>query len=365
MVVADEDPAQAATPSSQLPDRPHRRGARPRTGGGRRRTRSGLGTALGLVGWLVVAVLGLAAVLRVVAWDDLEPLVVVNALTVVVYLPAWLVAAAAAAGRRWLLGGAALVVVAAQLALVSPELLAAAPVPGWASHAAGIRILDANIDKSGRLQPGYAAAIDRYRPDVVAFEEFTTGALASMRRWGLLRRFPRRCSAPAPAGSATGFLLAARWPLAGCRVLTVAWDGTATPFMVSAVLRTPEGPVALRVVHTLAPFPSSWREWVSALGAVDRSVRATGTRRMLMVGDFNATWGNRGFDRLLGDGLVDAAAARGQALAMTWPDGAVVPPFVRIDHVLTGAGLAVTRIAAHAGFGSDHHFLTATVAVRP
>ncbi len=27
---------------------------------------------------------------------------------------------------------------------------------------------------------------------------------------------------------------------------------------------------------------------------------------------------------------------------MTWPNGAIVPPFVRIDHVLTGAHLAVT-----------------------
>jgi len=47
---------------------------------------------------------------------------------------------------------------------------------------------------------------------------------------------------------------------------------------------------------------------------------------------------------------------------MTWPNGAVVPPFVRLDHVLTGAGPAVTAIAARPGFGSDHRYLTATVA---
>jgi len=49
---------------------------------------------------------------------------------------------------------------------------------------------------------------------------------------------------------------------------------------------------------------------------------------------------------------------------MTWPNGAVVPPFVRIDHVLTGPHLAVTEIAARPGFGSDHRYLVATVAVR-
>lgn len=47
--------------------------------------------------------------------------------------------------------------------------------------------------------------------------------------------------------------------------------------------------------------------------------------------------GNSGFVAVLHDGLTDGAAARGKATDMTWPAGAVMPPFVRIDHVLTGA----------------------------
>ena len=100
------------------------------------------------------------------------------------------------------------------------------------------------------------------------------------------------------------------------------------------------------------------------LAAVGRSVRASGDSSMLMIGDFNATWGNSGFVALLHDGLTDGAAARGKATDMTWPNGAVVPPFVRIDHVLTGARLAVTEIAAKPGFGSDHRYLVAMVAIR-
>ena len=83
-----------------------------------------------------------------------------------------------------------------------------------------------------------------------------------------------------------------------------------------------------------------------------------------MVGDFNATWDNSGFVALLHRGLTDGAAARGGASGMTWPNGAVVPPFVGIDHVLTGARLAVTKIASEPGFGSDHRYLVATVAIR-
>jgi endonuclease/exonuclease/phosphatase (EEP) superfamily protein YafD len=313
-------------------------------------------------GWLVVAVLGLVALLRLVAWDAAEPLIVLNALTLVVYLPAWVVAATALLARRWRLAAAAAVIVAAQLAFAAPELLAAAPVPGWARHAPVVRVFDANVDQSLHFHAGYVRAIEQDRPDLVTLEEFTPPALQAMVASGVLAGFRYRCAAP--AYGATGFLIASRLRLTGCQVRTVSWDGQQTPYMVQATLWSPAGPVALRLVHTLAPFPAYWREWTAALAAVSRSVRASADGRMLMIGDFNATWGNRGFAALLHDGLTDAAAARGKATGMTWPNGAIVPPFVRIDHVLTGARLAVTQITARSGFGSDHRYLLATVAIR-
>jgi endonuclease/exonuclease/phosphatase (EEP) superfamily protein YafD len=329
-----------------------------------RRHRAGAVVRVGLlsVGWLIVAVLGVVAVLRLVAWDSLEPLVVLDDLTLIVYLPAWVVAAGALITRRWWLAAAAVVIVAAQVAFAAPEFLAAAPVPAWARHAPVVRVFDANIDKSLRFEAGYVRAIEQDRPDLVTLEEFTPPALKAMMASGVLAGFPYRCAAP--AYGATGFLIASRLRLTGCRVQTVLWDGQPTPYMVEATLWSPGGPVAVRLVHTLAPFPAYWREWSSALAAVGRSVRASGDSRMLMVGDFNATWGNSGFAALLHDGLTDGAAARGSAADMTWPNGAIVPPFVRIDHVLTGPRLAVTEIAAGPGFGSDHRYLLATVAIR-
>jgi endonuclease/exonuclease/phosphatase (EEP) superfamily protein YafD len=315
-----------------------------------------------VVGWLIVAVLGVVALLRLVAWDAAEPLIVLDALTLVIYLPAWVVAAGALIARRWWLAGAAVVLVAAQATFAAPELLASAPVPGWARHAPVLRVFDANVDKSLGFPSGYVRAIEQDHPDLVTLEEFTPLARTAMQASGVLGRFPYRCAAP--AFGATGFLVASRLRLTGCRVLTVLSNGEQTPYLVEATVATPAGPVALRVVHTLAPFPAYWREWSAALAAVGQSVRASGDSRMLMVGDFNATWGNRGFVALLHDGLTDGAAARGQAVDMTWPNGAVVPPFVRIDHVLTGARLAVTGILARPGFGSDHRYLVATVAVR-
>jgi hypothetical protein len=96
------------------------------------------------VGWLIVAVLGVLALLRLVAWDSIEPLIVLDSLTLVIYLPCWVVAAGALIARRWWLAAVAIVVVAAHVAFVVPELSAAAPVPAWAQHAPVVRVLDAN-----------------------------------------------------------------------------------------------------------------------------------------------------------------------------------------------------------------------------
>lgn len=313
------------------------------------------------VGWALTAVLGFFALMRLVAWDATEPFAVVNSLTTFVYLPAWIVAAASAIGRRWLLGAAAALIVAVQLFYLSPELLAARPVPSWASHAPRIRLFDANVDKSKQFRFGYASAIEQYRPDVVTLEEFTPGSLRQLVKSRALMAFPYRCLDP--RYGATGFLLASRLPMTGCKLHTVPWKGHATPYMVSATVQTRGGPLQLRVVHTLAPFPSSWPEWGAALRAIDRGVSSGPRRAMLMVGDLNATWNNRRFCTLLSHGLTDAAAALGEAFDMTWPNGAIVPPFVRIDHVLTGNRLVVTKLELYSGYGSDHRFLTATVAI--
>jgi endonuclease/exonuclease/phosphatase family metal-dependent hydrolase len=326
-----------------------------------RRRPSGIGLLLLAIGWLIVAGLGLLALLRVVAWDDAEILMVLNSLYLTIYLPAWAVAAVALIARRWWLGGAALVVVAAQVAFALPELTAGTALPAWTRDAATIRVFDANLDSGWQLYPGYQQAIKQFDPDLLTFEEFSPGAEQTMKDTGLLDRYHFYCDEP--VYGATGFMLASRLRMTGCQFHTVQWDGQGMYYLVTATVWTSGGPIPVRVFHNLAPLPSSWTETRSALAAAGQNVRATGSARLLMVGDFNSSWGNRGFVNLLHDGLTDAAAARSRPLDMTWPNGAIVPPFVRIDHVLTGSQLAVTKITAHQGFGSDHKYVEATVAL--
>jgi hypothetical protein len=88
-----------------------------------------VGVSLLTAGWLIVAVLGLVVLLRLLAWDSVEPLIVLDALTLIVYLPAWVVTAGALIARGWWLAAAAALIVAAQLVFAGPELSAAAPLP--------------------------------------------------------------------------------------------------------------------------------------------------------------------------------------------------------------------------------------------
>jgi endonuclease/exonuclease/phosphatase (EEP) superfamily protein YafD len=118
-------------------------------------------------------------------------------------------------------------------------------------------------------------------------------------------------------------------------------------------------------VHTVAPVGGKRPEWKADLRAV-RSAAGRSTAPTLVIGDFNATWGNQGFRDLVADGFVDAAAARGMPDQFTWPnDASPLPPFLRLDHTLTRGALVVTHIRTGTGQGSDHRPLVATVAFLP
>ena len=154
--------------------------------------------------------------------------------------------------------------------------------------------------------------------------------------------------------------MASRYPLTHIRIVY----NYGRPLIVQTTLELPSGPQPLWVVHTIAPLPSSFSQWQDDLAFIGRLLRARGTTDLLVAGDFNATWGNRGFRAILDTGLTDGAAARGKPFDMTWNQfDHPLPTLARIDHVLTGPGVAVTRIRTDNGPGSDHRDLIATVAV--
>ena len=95
-----------------------------------------------------------------------------DALTLVIYLPAWIVAVGALIARRWWLAAAAVVLIAAQVAFTAPELSAASPLPAWADGPRRYGCSTLTWTKASfpdRLRTDY----ERDHPDLITLEEFT------------------------------------------------------------------------------------------------------------------------------------------------------------------------------------------------
>ncbi len=309
--------------------------------------------------WLIIASLAVVAFCRLFAWDAYAVLAILNSVTIIVYLPAWPIALVAALGRRPVLAVAAAAVVVAQVAFMAPELAASQPLPSWTANAPSFRLFDGNVYSENPSMAGYAAQIWALRPDVVTLEETNPPDVSQLRSSGALAGLPYQFEVF--GYSPFVFLIASRVPLEGTHVVNLYGQ----PLIVETTLRLPSGPQPLWVVHAIAPLSVSFDQWKGQLGAIRGAIQQHGPAGLLVAGDFNATWNNQGFRAILDTGMTDGAAARGHALEMTWSQMmSPLPPFTRIDHLLTGAGVEVTRYATQVGPGSDHRDLLATVAVR-
>jgi endonuclease/exonuclease/phosphatase (EEP) superfamily protein YafD len=305
-----------------------------------------------------MGVLWMVTIARMVAWDKWEIFAILDALTLILFLPAWPIALVALWRRHWVLAGASVLMAGAQVVLVAPELSATSPLPRTLRGASTFRIFDANVYQNNTSMAGYAEEIRRDRPDLVTLEEASSVDLHSLVARGTLNRFPYRFWNRA-AGSRS-VVIASRYSL-GATVMTSV-DGL--PYLERTAVKLPRGRVVLWVVHTTAPTDPGVQQWNNELDGVYRLLRSNHPHPLLMVGDFNATWGNRGFRAILSTGVTDAAAARGEDLDMSWPQLMfVLPPLLRIDHILTGPGIVVSSIDTEPGPGSDHRALLARVAL--
>ena len=212
------------------------------------------------LGWGVVALLLLVALLRLVAWDDLQVFAWADALGMVLYLPAWVIGIGAAVTRKWMLLGACLLVVAAQLAFGLPELTAAEPVPAAAAHAFKLRVFDANVTYTNPSVAGYVPQLRAYRPDLLTMEEITPSDTTQLQSAGVFRTLPHTYEIP-DTGS-RGFVIASRYPLGPTSVSsTFLPEYGQLPFLVRTSLRLPGLTLPLWVVHTTAPVNPGWNLW--------------------------------------------------------------------------------------------------------
>lgn len=317
-----------------------------------------LAPMLRLVGWGLIAGLGLLALIRALLADVRSSILLgLLGLGALPFLAALPVAVVALARRHVRLGVVALAVAAAVVPTGLPELAARTAVPPSARIAPHLRILSWNL-YFGNTD---AAAIDRVirqaDADVVVLQEVAAGNFPVLRRSPALDAYRQGFISPQLSASGSGIW--SRLPLEGAEEV----DLGGLP-MTRAVVRTAGGPVRLVNVHTLSPLAGQ-DLWARQLRLLGEEVRRPGPPTLL-AGDFNATWGHRPFRQLLDLGVDDAAAALGQPWSPTWPAGGrLLPPALRLDHVLTSPGLVATSYATGSAAGSDHRSIRVDVAVLP
>jgi endonuclease/exonuclease/phosphatase (EEP) superfamily protein YafD len=114
-------------------------------------------------------------------------------------------------------------------------------------------------------------------------------------------------------------------------------------------------------VHPVAPtetFARNQRQQ-RAITAIVRRL----PRPRIVAGDFNSTMYNAWMDELTDLGLREAHEAVGRPFATTWPNGELLLPPLRIDHVLVDSPLVPQRAAEGRGQGSDHRPVIVDLAI--
>ncbi len=122
--------------------------------------------------------------------------------------------------------------------------------------------------------------------------------------------------------------------------------------------------VDLYAVHPVAPS-DRWGllEWQHDYRVLTGDAQDASPRTVI-AGDFNASTGHRAFRRLLREGrLRDAQDVGGGGVEGTWPSGWLVPPVMRLDHVLVGRGIGVEGVEVLPHNGSDHRGVEARLVV--
>jgi len=307
---------------------------------------------VGALGWSVAGVLVALLLLRAVHLDERSALLLAasTGLPVVLALAWPLLLVAAVTGRL------TLAVVAALLALVDAALLGPLLTAGRGPGPGGmpVRLLHLNVQYDVDAGASVATQVGRSEADVVVLTELSALSLRHLR----LPQYAHAAVHERDDGFGGGIW--SRWPLDDVTPVTLTGR---TSLRADVVL---PGGARLRVhqVHLCSPMSrADRRRWVAQHAELAAAMSAH-PGPQVVAGDFNSARSDRAFAALLGGPAGVADAADGRGLLPTWPSGwHVVPPVLRLDHVLVSrdVGVRSVRVLGHAG--PDHRAVVADLVV--
>ncbi len=231
---------------------------------------------------------------------------------------------------------------------------------GGGSLAAGPRltVIQANLEVFNPARAAFVGWVRENKPDLLVVEELTPPWLDALS--GLEKILPHRLVVP--RADRFGMGIYSRLPIisgAERRAL-----GSPLPAL-TARLQWRRGVLRVAAAHPPPPVsPAALAMRNLYLEDLARWARDGAGAPTLLAGDLNSTPFAPAFRRFLGEsGLADGR--RGQGLLASWPSFAWAPLRLGIDHLLTGPGLKLVRLAVSPPLGSDHLALIAEIEVVP
>ena len=192
--------------------------------------------------------------------------------------------------------------------------------------------------------------------DLLAIVEYNPTAAAALTAAGVGDRYAYRSELP--RSDRTGIVLFSRLPIVESVVAPIG-----TQLGIDATIDVGGNATRVLVVH---PAPGTKQGdvslWSDDLTTIGRAAAASDLPT-IVVGDFNASRWHPAFRHLLGTGLTDLHEQLGKGWSRSWPANQVLPPFVRIDHLLMRNGTVGVDVRDLEVPGSDHRGFVATVAL--
>ncbi len=302
------------------------------------------------VAWLVVAGVGLLAISQAAGYDGSRLVATFQSLTPY-FIPIIATVAAIALWRRWHAVGLTASMVGAALLLLATPLAFPPSQPTPLNDAAGLRVAAVNLLYTNERTFEIADDLADRGLDMIVFSEYTARHQAALLAHPIAADFPYR--EDRDGLRAGGVAVWSRHPLA-----PEAPPRTVN-YSIDLVVDAPDGPFRVLAVHPPTPI-FNFEDWLGDLALIGEAA-SRGSSPTLVIGDFNASYWHPAFRRLLRRGLTDAHMANGDGWSTSWPTDQFVPPFVRLDHALTGNGLVSTSVDNFRVPGSDHTGFVVTV----
>lgn len=252
--------------------------------------------------------------------------------------------------RACLVGGLAIVTVL--VTIQGPRFMADDRHP----HGPSFTVAAVNL----RLGGASPVAVERATEaaDVVVFTEITQSLADRLVAIGITDRLPYALDVDLPRRGARGTTIYSRFPLSPPRALMA---GSVHQNWVTSLTVPGIGRATLVAVHPRRPYPRA-RTWLGE----QRALRAALPRDPLTVvaGDFNAVPEHASMVGLHEDGFTSAADITGDGQLRTFVARGVLPPLIRIDHVLLSPQLTASSTTTLRVAGTDHLGVQAVIARR-